>query len=143
MIRYQLTCDHDHRFESWFQSAAAFETLQSAGLLSCATCGSGKISKTLMAPTVQIATKVRRPLTSEQNPAASTKENAMAKFRKEVETNSDYVGLSFAAEARAMHEGTKPLRGIYGEANGAEARKLIEDGIPVLPLPFIPRKKVN
>jgi hypothetical protein len=27
MIRYALKCAEDHRFESWFQSASAFDTL--------------------------------------------------------------------------------------------------------------------
>ena len=42
-----------------------------------------------------------------------------------------------------MHDGIIPDKPIYGEANLAEARKLVEDGIPVVPLPFIPTKKVN
>ncbi|HAW47084.1 MAG TPA: DUF1178 domain-containing protein, partial [Roseovarius sp.] len=32
---------------------------------------------------------------------------------------------------------------IYGEARPEEARRLIEDGIPVAPLPFSPRRKTN
>jgi hypothetical protein len=51
--------------------------------------------------------------------------------------------MNFAAEARAIHEGTAPERSIYGEARGDEAKKLIEDGIPVAPLPFIPKSKTN
>ena len=42
-----------------------------------------------------------------------------------------------------MHEGRTPSRAIHGEARIEEARKLIEDGVPVAPLPFIPRQKVN
>ena len=42
-----------------------------------------------------------------------------------------------------MHDGLVPDRPIYGEANLAEARKLAEDGIPVMPLPFIPAKKAH
>jgi hypothetical protein len=67
----------------------------------------------------------------------------LEKLRHEVETKSEYVGKSFAAKARAMHDGDIPDAPIYGEANAQEARKLIEDGVPVLPLPFIPSKKVN
>jgi hypothetical protein len=53
------------------------------------------------------------------------------------------VGTAFAKEARDMHDGLVPDRPIYGEANLAEARKLAEDGIPVMPLPFIPAKKAH
>ena len=51
--------------------------------------------------------------------------------------------MSFAAEARAMHEGLAPERAIHGEAKPEEARKLIEDGIPVAPLPFRTRERAN
>ncbi len=67
----------------------------------------------------------------------------LEKLRHEVEANSEYVGESFATQARDMHDGIIPDKPIYGEANLAEARKLVEDGIPVVPLPFIPTKKVN
>jgi len=42
-----------------------------------------------------------------------------------------------------MHEGERPHRAIWGEARPNDARALIEDGIPVLPLPFVPRLKTN
>lgn len=67
----------------------------------------------------------------------------LEKLRHEVEANSEYVGGSFATQARDMHDGIIPDKPIYGEANATEARKLIEDGVPVVPLPFIPTKKVN
>jgi hypothetical protein len=61
--------------------------------------------------------------------------------RQHVEDNFDYVGDAFASEARAIHEGRSEQRGIYGEASGGEVRKLIEDGVPVAPLPPKPPKK--
>jgi len=64
-------------------------------------------------------------------------------LRRKIEAESDYVGMSFAAEARAMHDGEIDSRPIYGEAKPEEARALIEDGIPVAPLPFLPRRKAN
>jgi hypothetical protein len=67
----------------------------------------------------------------------------LAELRRKIEQNSDYVGMNFAKEARAMHDGTAPERAIYGEARPEEARKLLEDGIPVAPLPFIPGRKTN
>jgi hypothetical protein len=67
----------------------------------------------------------------------------MAALRRKIEANSDYVGTNFAAEARRMHDGDSPARAIHGEARPAEARKLIEDGVPILPLPFGPARKVN
>ena len=68
---------------------------------------------------------------------------AVQKLRDHVEKNSEYVGDRFASEARAIHDGDSPERAIYGQANAEEAKKLAEDGIPALPLPFIPRQKTN
>ncbi|MGL5008851.1 MAG: DUF1178 family protein, partial [Paracoccaceae bacterium] len=72
-----------------------------------------------------------------------TKEHALAALRAKVEAESDYVGPNFAAEARAIHAGDAPERAIYGEARFEEAKALIEDGVPVAPLPFIPTRKAN
>ena len=64
-------------------------------------------------------------------------------MRRHVEKNSDYVGPSFATEARKMHLGDAPERSIWGEASPSEAKSLIEDGIPVAPLPFVPKTRAN
>lgn len=137
MIRYTLKCEKDHSFESWFASAEGYDALLAAGHVACAVCGSTGVSKALMAPAVK--TDSDKPLSGAANPM----EEALAEMRRQVEENSDYVGMSFAAEARAMHDGDKPQRSIYGEAKFDEARALIEDGIPVAPLPFAPRRKTN
>lgn len=139
MIRFALKCDKDHRFESWFASGEAFETLKAQGHVVCAICGSAHVEKDIMAPRVQAARDVAKPLSE----PASTAEQAMAEMRKQVEENADYVGKRFAKEAREIHDGTAPDRAIYGEANAKEARALIEDGVPVMPLPFTPNRKTN
>ena len=148
MIRYALKCDHDHGFESWFRSADAFGSLKAAGMVSCPVCGSDSVEKSIMAPQVRPArSKAAQPDTAEpERPLAahgSDAEAALSKLCKHVEANSDYVGLSFATEARKMHDGDIPHRSIYGEARAEEAKKLLEDGVPVAPLPFIPQRKTN
>lgn len=148
MIRYSLKCAAEHSFDSWFQSAAAFDALAVAGHVVCPRCGSAEISKTLMAPAVSSARNsgatdpapnIKNPLSTPANP----QEQAFAALKAEVEANSDYVGKSFAAEARKMHEGTARPRAIHGEAKLDEAKKLVEDGVPVIPLPFLPPRKLN
>lgn len=136
MIRYSLKCAQSHEFESWFQSAAAFETLAAAGHLACPTCGVHEVTKSLMAPSVNIPASAE--LSRKTDMAA-----ALAAMRQEIENNSEYVGMNFATEARAMHVGERPERAIYGEARLDEARKLLEDGVPVAPLPFLPKRKAN
>lgn len=160
MINYTLKCAQDHRFDSWFQSAAAFDKLSDAGMVSCAICGDTDVQKAIMAPRVRPARNSAAPQPepqaespSDAAPAAEPKnplstpanatEAALAKLRKQVEQNSDYVGDSFAREARAMHDGDAPERAIYGQAKPEEARALIEDGIPVAPLPFHIGRKTN
>lgn len=138
MIRYSLSCAEGHRFDSWFASAEAFDTLASAGHLSCAVCGTEKVEKALMAPSVKSEAEPM-PLSGPRSAA----EQALAEIRRHVEENSEYVGMSFAKEARAIHEGAAPERPIYGEARADEARRLIEDGVPVAPLPFLPKSKAN
>ena len=135
MIRYNLKCDNDHIFESWFQSGETFDKLNRAGMVACDTCGSPKVSKSVMAPS--IAKNATPPA------KASTPESALAELKAKVESTSVYVGTNFAREARDMHDGLAPERAIYGEANLKDAKALIDDGIPVMPLPFIPSKKTN
>jgi hypothetical protein len=139
MIRYALRCDRAHRFDSWFGSSADFDRLLGAGHLACAVCGSSAVEKDLMAPRVAAAAEPERPLSAPASPA----EQALAELRRRVEAQSEDVGRDFAAEARRIHEGVSPARTIIGEARPSEARALIEDGIPVAPLPWLPERKSN
>lgn len=135
MIRYDLKCAKGHRFESWFGSSADYDKLSVAGMVSCAVCGDGTVEKTIMAPRVS---KGERPLSAPASPA----EQAVRELRKKIEGSADNVGTNFAAEARAIHDGDAPARPIYGEAKIEDAKSLIDDGIPVAPLPW-GNKKTN
>jgi hypothetical protein len=75
--------------------------------------------------------------------ASKDVEAALKQMRAEVEKNATYVGSGFAREARDMHLGNVPERPIWGEANAKEAKALIDDGVPVAALPFLPTRKVN
>lgn len=147
MIRYTVKCRNGHSFESWFQSAGAFDSLLATGMVVCPDCGEKDVTKSLMAPSVRPA-RAKAAVPDNANPAMTNAPDpklveAIREFREHVEKNSEYVGDSFATEARAMHEGDMDYRAIYGEVNAKEARKLIEDGVPAMPLPFVPRQKTN
>lgn len=142
MIRYALECPAGHGFESWFQSAAAFDALAARGLVACPVCGAVKVEKTLMAPSVGASRKTAAAAGPLSGPATAT-ETALAALKREIEKNSEYVGMNFVTEARRIHAGNAPERAIHGEARPDEARKLIEDGVPVAPLPFMPTRKTN
>ena len=146
MIQYTLKCTDGHRFDSWFQSAEAYDKLAVAGMVSCAICGSSKVEKAIMTPRVRPARTASAPETPQQGALtepASVAEQAMVELKRKIEESSDYVGKDFAREARAMHDGDAPERSIYGEAKPEDARALIEDGVPVTPLPFLPNRKSN
>ena len=138
MIKYALACEHGHEFEGWFGASADFEAQARAGRLACPTCASKAIAKQIMAPSVVGAKK------RDASPAGGKRQmmmEAMAQVRRHVEDNFDYVGDTFAREARAIHAGKSEERGIYGEATPAEVKGLVEDGVPVAPLPPGPPKK--
>jgi hypothetical protein len=150
MIRYALKCTEDHDFDSWFASGEAFDKLKAGGMVACPACGSTEVRKSLMSPGVRpgrakAETPPKEKEAGKPRPLAarSELERKLTELRRQVEANSDYVGVRFAAEARKMHEGEAPHRSIYGEAKPEEARQLIEEGVPVTPLPFLPRGKTN
>lgn len=154
MISFSLKCACGHRFDSWFQSSAAFDKLKAAGLTTCPACGGADVSKELMAPRVStsgraedvpVAPPVPQPTTQPalSAPAGSDVAKAIEQLRQAVEANTEDVGKNFATEARRIHEGLAPERAIRGAATQSDAKSLLKDGIPVLPLPFRDSKKDN
>uniref|UniRef100_B0SW76 Uncharacterized protein n=1 Tax=Caulobacter sp. (strain K31) TaxID=366602 RepID=B0SW76_CAUSK len=134
MIKYALSCDHDHAFEGWFGSSSDYDDQAARGLVDCPVCGSKAVRKQIMAPAVA-GTKARN---AAPQPSAQMREmmmTAMGEVRRQVEANFDYVGDGFAKEARDIHDGKSEERGIYGEATPQEVKALVEDGIQVAPLP--------
>ncbi len=147
MIQYSLRCEDGHTFDSWFQSASAFDSLKKTGHVTCALCGSAKVEKAIMAPRVRASRNQAADPAEQNKPMVAAPGSDMQKtledMKRKVEESSDYVGENFAKEARSMHLGEAPERPIYGQANAEDAKSLIEDGVPVLPLPFMPTRKTN
>jgi len=138
MIRYALTCENHHEFEGWFGASSDFDDQAARGLLSCPVCASAQVRKQIMAPAVA-GTKKRG--VSESPHKREMMMEAVRQVRRHVEETFDYVGDTFAREARAIHEGKSEERGIYGEATPQEVRDLVNDGVPIAPLPPEPPKK--
>lgn len=65
--------------------------------------------------------------------------NHLTELRKAVESSCDYVGDRFAEEARRIHYGETDARGIYGEASASQAEELIEEGVTIQRIPWLPR----
>lgn len=158
MIRYRLSCKEGHEFEGWFASSAAYDRQAKRKLVECPRCGSSKVDKAVMAPSVARRDKSRSRRRSDaekavETPApAATAETqrvaahrelaaAMRKLKAEVEAKSEYVGPRFPEEARKIHYEEVPARGIHGEASREEAQALTEEGIEFFPLPVLPEDK--
>ena len=142
MIKYALSCDHDHAFEGWFGSSSDYDDQAARGLLECPLCGSRGVRKQIMAPAVS-GTKAQKSAPAVDPKMREMMMTAMGEVRRQVEENFDYVGDRFAKEARDIHEGKSEERGIYGEASAKEVKALVEDGVRIAPLPPAAPKKTE
>ena len=133
MIKYTLTCNKGHQFESWFSNSDSFEKLKKKGHLECAICSSKEIEKSLMAPRItSTSSKKKETLISTQ----SALEREIAALKNKIKKTATDVGENFPSEARAMHYGEKEDKPIIGKTTLEEARDLAEEGIPFVPLPW-------
>ena len=133
MIAYQLQCRNGHGFEGWFRDSAAYDAQAAGGKLSCPTCNTRKVQKAVMAPA--IAGKAR-----EQAQERDKARAALKSMRQAMLKDAEHVGGAFPEEARKMHYGESDPRAIYGEASVDEVVSLLDEGVPVAPIPPDPDK---
>ena len=134
MIKFTLVCDQDHEFESWFPDGAAYEEQARRGFVTCPQCNSHRIAKAPMAPAILAREK---PAALGDDKARAMRE-AMRALRREIEARTDDVGEAFPQVARAIHAGDEPERAIRGQANLAEVKALVEEGVRIAPIPTLP-----
>ncbi len=133
MIVFDLQCrDGGETFEAWFRSNADYEEQREAGLVECPFCQSANVGKAPMAPRV--------PRKGSHDPFAR-----LAAIQAEMLKDSCWVGDKFAETARAIHSGEAEPRQVHGSATLEQAKSLIDEGVPVapLPLPVTPPNRVN
>jgi hypothetical protein len=148
MIKFALRCARGHEFQSWFQSSEAFDTQVKSGLVLCPLCQVTEVTKAIMAPAIASRGEAKwaKPPTQAQSQTKvalldrhDRKSRAMIEaFRRRIFAEADDVGTRFAEEARKIHNGLAPERPIHGQASIGDARALIEEGVPVLPVPPSP-----
>ncbi|MDH6593730.1 hypothetical protein M2165_003619 [Variovorax sp. TBS-050B] len=138
-----LRCAHGHGFEGWFASTEAFESQLAAGLVECPICADTRIVKLLSAPRLNLLGNAKAPEAAAPAPAKaavpSTEQSPEARWMRavrEVLAKTEDVGDRFADEARRMHYGEAEERGIRGHATPEQTVALLEEGIPVMPLPI-------
>ena len=124
MIVFDLHCrDGGEIFEAWFRSNADFDEQKSAGLVQCPFCQSANVGKAPMAPSV--------PRKGSENPLAR-----IAAMQAEMLKDSRWVGDQFADTARAIHSGERAPEQVHGSATLDQAKSLVDEGVPVAPLPL-------
>lgn len=141
MIKYNLKCHQNHIFEAWFKNSSAYDTQAERGIVTCSTCGSTNVEKAIMAPSLpQKANRTAAPTAVQTNDteAMATALAAIKELRKTVESNCDDVGTQFAEEARKIHYGEADKRGIYGEATEDQKAELVDEGVEIATLPWVP-----
>jgi hypothetical protein len=144
MIRYALRCARDHGFEGWFRSSEDYAAQRKRRLVVCPACGSAKVEKAVMAPSVQ-GVEERAPAAAEppvpvamSDPRDAAMREALRRLREHVVASSEDVGDRFAEEARKIHKAEAEPRSIRGRATPDEAQALREDGVEFAPLPTFP-----
>jgi hypothetical protein len=137
MIKFSLACEDGHGFESWFPDGASYEEQVKRGFVTCPECHSSRVVKAPMAPAVMTRRAADRPLLAPDEKATAMRE-AMLALRREIETRTENVGEAFPQVARAIHAGDEPERAIRGQANLAEVRALLEEGVRIAPVPALP-----
>ncbi len=138
MILYQLKCQKDHQFETWFKDGQTCDKQLSRKSVECPVCGTKSVSKALMAPRIGGQDK-ERAAEREMAVTASELKRQLAEIRSKVEENCDYVGDRFAEEARKIHYGETDPRGIYGQASDDDFQELNDEGIEIARIPWLPR----
>lgn len=157
MIHYNLKCGEGHAFDGWFASSAAYQRLREGSAVTCPHCGTAAVELALMAPAIAkgadgagrgepeflppVAEAPNVVVPPEAEDRAAKIRAAFRAMRQAVIENGIDVGRRFPEEARRIHYGEAEPRGIYGQADIAEAKALVEEGISVLPLPVLPEDR--
>jgi hypothetical protein len=135
MIVLDLICISSHRFEGWFASAETFEAQLQKGLVRCPRCGSIEVTRLPSGPHVAKRSPGQMP--------AKVNEDEILALLQQLAEGSEDVGGEFAEEARRIHFGETVARRIRGVTTLQEAAELLEEGVPVLPLPIPPKDETH
>ncbi len=137
---FDLECEHGHVFEGWFSSHEDYEGQVARGLLACPLCSSQSITRRVSAARLNVTrssdseTEARARSEAAEDRARQLQAEFIRYMRETLRATED-VGERFAIEARRIHEGEAPQRAIRGVATRAERDALLEEGIPVMPVP--------
>ena len=137
MIKYNLKCNNDHEFESWFSDSKEFERLKTRKLLECIYCNSKKIKKSIMAPMISVSKNNNANKFQINKKILQKQRNKLIKLRNFIEKNFEYVGEDFSKKVREIYYDKKNKKTIYGITSPEERQELKEEGIDLLSIPWI------
>lgn len=169
MLVVDLHCALGHDFEGWFGSADDLADQQARGLVTCPICGGHEVVRRPSAPRLNVsgmkeaaqAAPASVPDASVSGGGGQSPEGARhaemaqdvaralrsmyAELVREVASRTEDVGERFAEEARRIHHGEAPERGIRGQASVEEREALADEGIEVmaLPWPVVPKSSLQ
>ena len=136
MIKYNLKCDNNHEFESWFSDSNEFNKLNKKKLLECIYCSSNKIQKSIMSPMVS-GIKLSEDKMSFLDQKLLNEKNELVKLRKHIEKNFEFVGDKFSQKVRDVYYDKETKKSIYGTTTPEEKKELEEEGIDLLSIPWV------
>ena len=137
MIKYNLKCNNDHEFESWFSDSKEFERLKTRKLLECIYCNSKKIKKSIMAPMISVSKNNNVNKFQINDKILQKQRNKLIKLRNFIEKNFEYVGEDFSKKVREIYYDKKNKKTIYGITSPEERKELKEEGIDLLSIPWV------
>ena len=136
MIKYNLKCNNNHEFESWFSDSKEFDKLNKNKLIDCIYCDSNKIKKSIMSPMIS-GSKLKEIDQSSLDKKLFNEKNKLIKLRDYVENNFEFVGDKFSEKVREVYYDKKTKKSIYGTTTLEEREELSEEGIDLLSIPWI------
>ena len=136
MIKYNLKCNNNHEFESWFSDSNEFEKLKKKDLLECIFCSSKKISKSIMSPMISVASEKNYKITK-LNKILKEEKKQLLKIRNFIEKNFEYVGDNLSQRVRDIYYEKNSKKTIYGTTTTEERKELAEEGIDLISIPWV------
>ena len=137
MIKYNLKCNNNHEFESWFSNSKEFERLKTKKLLECIFCNSKIIKKSIMAPMISVSKNNNVNKFQINEKILQKQRNKLIKLRNFIEKNFEYVGNNFTKKVREIYYDKKNSKTIYGTTTPKEREELADEGIELLSIPWI------
>ena len=145
-----LRCANGHGFEGWFASEDDFLGQNGRALIECPMCADRVIGRLPSAPRLNLS-GAREVMPLPGSPAASpepmpgaraaTPDQVQAAYlqgMRKLLARTEDVGPRFPEEARRIHYGEAPNRGIRGHATPQEREALRDEGIDTVAL-AVPR----